>query len=125
MQRVAYKITMGYVPKSGSRALPFKLAFNAQAVQTISDDMFLEQALAELEYIQSVFIDNADNGQKLTLQFVGSVSQRIVAKANTQGFYPVFLPNGKLIYTATTTGNVDVNVIFSNVFVNTIVWPTV
>lgn len=123
MQRAGYKATLGYVPEQGTRFVPVKLPFNANAVTSISDDLFPEQSLSELEYIQAVYIDNADNAQKLTLQVNGG--SRIVAKANSQGFYPLVTPNGKFSYSASTTGNVDINIIFLNIFINAIIWPNI
>lgn len=117
-------MTMGYVPQQGSRALSVLLAFNTLATQSINDDLTNEQAQGQIEFVQSVYIDNADNAQKFTLQILEGNVQRIVAKANTQGYYPLIAPNGKLSYSASTTGNVNINIIWMNIFVNTIVWPT-
>lgn len=123
--RVGYKVSMGYVPQQGSRAIAIMLNFNTLAVTSISDELFQEQSQGEIEFIQSVFIDNSANAQQFKLQTTTGLNQTIVAKANSQGYYPLLVPNGKLAYQASTTGNVNIQIIFMNIFVNTIVWPVV
>lgn len=48
--------------------------------------------MAQLKWIQGVYIDNADNSAVFTLTAQIS-QQRIIAKENTQGFYPLFAPD--------------------------------
>ena len=120
-----YKVTLGYSSKSqGSRALPFVLKFATLALTQITQDFYIEQAVGSLEFIQSAFIDNSQNAQALSIRFP-ALGQVLVIKNQTQGYYPIFLPNGRFSLTAVSTGNVDVPVIFSNIFINPSVWSVV
>lgn len=119
----AYKITLGYAPSQGARALQVKLNFNSLAVQTITFDTFKEQSGGGIEFIQSVYIDNSQNAQGLALAFP-ALGQQITVRTQMQGYFPLFLPNGAFACTALTTGNVNINLIFSNVFINPSVWQS-
>jgi hypothetical protein len=119
----ARKITLGYAPKEGAFALPVTLLFNTNAVQQISMDFFKEQSQGQIEFIQSVFIDNSQNPQGLALRFP-TLQQQITVRTQMQGYFPLFAPNGAFSLTAVTTGNVDIPIIFCNVFINPSVWQS-
>lgn len=121
----AFKTTLGYVPKQGSRALQVQINFTA-LVQTFSRDLLNEQMSGGIELVQGVYIDNGSNPTVLSLAF-NALGQIITVKGNTQGYYPLLVPNGKLNFVATSAvaGPQTVNLIFTNIFVNPSVWASV
>lgn len=120
----AWKITLGYAPTQGARALPFVLQFLTQNLTQITKDFYGEQSTGEAEFMQSVYIDNSLNAQAVSIRFP-ALGQIITARNQTQGYYPIFVPNGRLAITAVSAGNVDVPIIFSNIFINPTVWSVV
>lgn len=121
----AFKTTLGYVPKQGSRGLPFTCNFTA-LVNQVTQDFLVEQGTAMEEFFQSLWLDNSKNALPFSIAFP-AMGQILTAKANTQGYYPIFVPNGKLSFVATmaAVGNSSVPLIFSNIFINPTVWSVV
>jgi hypothetical protein len=119
----AYKVTLGYSPEAGARALQVPLNFNSLGVTQINFDTFKEQATGQIEFIQCVFIDNSQNAQGLALRFP-ALGQVITVRTQMVGYFPIFVPNGAFACTAVTLGNVNLNLIFSNIFINPTVWQS-
>lgn len=99
------------------------LNFLALGVTTITFDLFKEQSQGELDFIQSMYADNSQNAQGLALKFSG-LQQTITLRTQMQGYFSLFVPNGQVQCTAVTTGNVNINLIFSNIFINPSVWQS-
>lgn len=100
-------------PSSGSRAVTMLLDFTAGS--NIVVDLTQEMEVGKLEFIQSVWIDNADNASVCDLIFNGApIPQRIRAQANTQGWYPVEMPVGAIRLTGASNSGSKINVIFAN-----------
>lgn len=116
-----YKVTLGYSPKQGARAIRVPLNFNSLGVTQISFDTFKEQATGQIEFIQSVFIDNSANAMGLALAFP-ALGQVLTVRTQMVGYFPIFVPNGAFSCTAVSQGNVNINLIFSDVFINPTVW---
>lgn len=101
------------LPVAGSMAISETLDFTGAALLNI--DLTQEYITGKIDFIQSVYIDNADNPSVLDMIFAGGpIPQRIRAQANSQGWYPVSWPKGANRLTAATGGGVKVNVIFAN-----------
>lgn len=112
------------LPVAGSIALSATLDFTTAT--TIALDYTNEQVQGKLDFIQSVYIDNADNTAPLDLTFAGGpIPQRVRAQANSEGWYPVSWPKGEFRLTAASGGGVKINVIFANFAMPYIVWGPV
>lgn len=109
------------VPTEGSTAISIALAFAAVAL--IDGDLAPEMLLGKIDFIQSVYIDNADNSTVCDLTVYGApIPQRIRAQAFTQGWYPLSVPIGRLKYRAASNSGATINVIFSNFAMPYVVW---
>lgn len=116
--RNTYKVFNGYAPTEGSRALP--LAFDFSQAASYSGDLVLAQNMGNLEFVQSVFVDNSANSYPVTLSF-NQVNQSIVFPPYAQGYMPVLVPNEPR-YTIASSGNVVVDVIFLTFPMPAVVW---
>lgn len=112
-------------PIAGSMAISQMLDFSGGA-SIIPVDLTNEILDGKLDFIQSVYIDNADNSSVLDLTFAGGpIPQRIRAQANSQGWYPISWPTGATRLLAATQGGVRVNVLFANYAMPYLVWGPV
>jgi hypothetical protein len=109
MARVAFKTPGNAVPEQGNRELPLTLDFSN--IGMISDTLFNEQSSSQIDFIQSVYIDNSGNAGEFTITFNGM--QTIIAQPYTQGIYPV-IASGALSYIAKTPQGIKIPLIFSN-----------
>jgi len=110
-------------PAAGSMAIASQLDFTAAT--TINLDLSPEVLDGKLDFIQSVFIDNADNTAACDIFFGGLPvygTQRIRAQAFSQGWYPVSWPVGMARISAQSQGGVKVNVLFANIAMPYIVY---
>jgi hypothetical protein len=78
------------IPKSGPACVPATLDFSNAATIEIDGEQVTSQA--KIEYLQGVYIDNSQNAVDLTLT-MNTTGQRIIAKAKTQGYYNLLVPN--------------------------------
>src|ERR1700735_1530474 len=105
--RIGFKSPNQQFPVS-PRELPVNLDFTKTAI--ITDDLGPEMQQSQIEFIQSVWIDNSNNADIMTIQF--NNGQNIEAQPGSQGVYPV-ISSGLLRYVAQSAGGVIVPVIFS------------
>jgi len=110
------------VPKNGPKAVPVTLDFSNDGEIDINCEMVISQG--KIEYIQTLYIDNADNANPVT--FVCSVTrQRVIVKARAQGYFPLLAPNPPVITVSTTqTANLIVSVFLLNVPVQAMNWQS-
>lgn len=109
--KTAFPVFNGYAPMQGPKALPITLDFTA--VQEIRFDLLLEETNGVIQYIQSIWVDNADNLSPLILTF-SQTQQRLVIPAGAQGAWPVITPDQTQVR-AQTVGGVVCQVILLNV----------
>lgn len=89
-----YKATFphwwGYAPaeRTGARAMPINIDFDANNV-TYTADLFKENTDGAMPFVQSVWVDNADNPDPLFILTRG-INQRIIVPAFSQACRPVF-----------------------------------
>jgi hypothetical protein len=108
----------------GPRALYYPVTFTA-ASASVEVNLSEEEMMAQLKFVQSLYIDNGDNGAALTVT-IQMTQQRIKVKANTQGYYPVLVPNSaKLTFSLAAAAPLVVPVQFINVPLPAIQWATV
>lgn len=117
---VGYKCYNGYAPTKGPMAAILIIDFATVATQAF--DLLLEESMGELEYVQTLFIDNSQNAVDVTIR-TGIHQQRIIGKTKTQGYYPALfgLPSR---FTASTTpaGGLTVPIHLINVPMPAVVW---
>jgi len=64
-------------------------SLDMSAIGSWDFDYTQQQRDGTLEFLQCLWIDNADNAAVLTVTFANESRQRIKVKANSQGYYPV------------------------------------
>lgn len=111
MLRPAFKTPAGAIPVQGNRELPIPMDF--RTVASFEDDLSYELRCGEIDFIQSVFIDNADAAVNLTIQFKYGILQRIICPARCQGFFPV-LVIGAVKFVASSASGLIIPVVWSN-----------
>jgi hypothetical protein len=70
-----------------------------------------------------VYIDNSLNGSAFTLTVAGT-NMNVTARANSQGWYPLFCPNPPR-FTFASSGGVNVPVFFGNMPMPSATWDTI
>ena len=120
--KTGFQIWNGLAPEGGPVCMPVDFDFSSVANQQV--DLFLEEANKQIDFVQSVYIDNADNAAAFTLTVSGT-GQRIRVKANTQGWYPLLSGDQTRVNVSSTVAAVKVTVIFCNVPMPTAQWATV
>lgn len=118
----SFAVSNGLAPAEGPRVVPVILDFTATPAE-ISGDFTIEESTGVVSFVQSVFIDNADNTSPLTL-IIDVTGQRIVVPANRQGYFPVFATES-FKWTARTAGVFRVGITFANVPMPTAIWATI
>lgn len=111
MLRPAFKTPAGAIPAQGNREMSIPMDF--RTTQSLEDDLSNELRCGEIDFIQSVFIDNADAANNLTIQFKYGILQRIICPAHCQGFFPV-LVIGAVKFTASSASGLLIPVVWSN-----------
>jgi hypothetical protein len=100
-------------PSEGSKAIAMALDFSDTGL--ITSDLTQEVLNGKLDFIQSVYIDNADNAANFDITFIGApITQRVRAQPYSQGWYPISWPVGNARFVAQTSEGQTINVIFAN-----------
>lgn len=111
-------VTYGYGPESGPKTVFVKPDFSEKSVFDIDLDRLIENG--NIEFIQSVFVDNTDSSQALIIEPQMS-QQRIVVPASWQGYFPLFAKTGQIKVTcADNTAQIGLN--FNNFPVPAMLW---
>lgn len=114
LQKTEFPVWNGYAPlQGGPKAVPISLDFGT--LSSIDFDLIDSVQRGVIDFVQSVWVDNSDNTDELTLLF-GQTAQRLVVPALAQGLWPVIAPSG-LRCTASTiaVASLKVQLIFLNV----------
>jgi hypothetical protein len=82
----SFPTSNGLAPQQGPKALPVALNFTVNS--RIEFDFVLAEESNTISFVQSVFVDNSDNPNPLTIN-VAQTGQRIVIPGYAQGFWPV------------------------------------
>lgn len=104
--------------KMGRRAIHVLIDFSLGSTYEL--DLSQIQSLGAMDCVQTMYVDNADNANELTLT-MGLTLQRIIIPANSQAYIPILQPNPPVLKIA-TTGAPVVNVQLLNFFVPPIVF---
>lgn len=115
-----YGINNVIIPKNGPATIPAVLDFRNTAEIVIDGELVV--STGKIEYLQGVFIDNADNADALTLT-MGTTGQRIICPPLSQGYFSIMVPNPPRIVAETPQGGSKVlNVFFYNVPIQAQIW---
>lgn len=76
---------IGGIPKEGALSLLANVEINNN---TVSVDLKQMYDTGSISGIQAIYVDNADNNFNVEFYSIDS-AQRIIIKANSQGYYPV------------------------------------
>lgn len=109
--RTSFGLGQGQVSKLGPVGVPVTMLL--AAVAQVQGDLGLEQMGNVIDYIKSVWIDNSGNAQAFTLTVPGT-QQSIIAKAHSQGVYPIISAIGIFSWISASGGAVNVPCIFMN-----------
>lgn len=114
-----YLKSAGETPK----IVPVNILFGTTAPEQPSwlFDYSNNQQQSYLKTLQGLWIDNLDNSSTVTVNILGNSTQRIVAPANSQGYYTV-LVSGAIRLTLSSAGTAVVPVYFSNQPFTTHIW---
>jgi hypothetical protein len=110
MPRVSLKSAAGSRPTQGNRELPVTYNFTNAAV--LFDDLTPEMMGNEIDTVQSIWVDNSQNPNDVTI-LLGQY-QSLLVRQYRQGIYPVIFQGSLRVSLTTVQGNVNVNVIYSN-----------
>lgn len=110
--RTVFPTRNGYAPSEGPKVLLQILPL--ASVQSFEFDLYQEQALGEIAFIQGVFVDNSLNAAPLVL-LVHYTQQQLVIPPYSQGTFPVLAGEQGIRFTAISTGEIDVAIHLLNV----------
>lgn len=108
------------IPKGGPKVVPTNLDFSTVAQIDIDGEPIVSQG--KIEFLQGVFIDNADNLDKFTLT-MNVTGERIICPPQSQGYFTILQPNPPKMLAGTTQANGKIiNLQFYNVPIIPAVW---
>lgn len=111
------------IPKGGPATIPVELDFRNTGRVLIDGEQVVSNG--RIEYLQGVFIDNADNVDALTLT-IGTTGQRVICPPRSQGYFSILAPNPPRIVAETPQGGTKVlDLLFYNVPIQAAVWSVI
>lgn len=110
------------VPQEGPIGVPLILDFSG-AVTEYDLDMLLPVEQGRISMVQSIYIDLSNANANVSVTIRGT-NQVITAKAGTQGYYPVSVPNPPYLIFTSQANNARIQVILYNVPISGVVWAT-
>ena len=111
------------IPAEGPRVVPFEIPFDT-GPGPYWIDLTLSMQQKRITAVQSVWVDNSLNSAPVQIQAQG-IGQTIIVPPNAQGYVPILAPQTAPKFTISSSGNVNVPLIFLNVPVPSAVWNTV
>lgn len=116
----AFQVFNGRAPAGVPKCIP--LRFDISAVANYYIDLSVDEAFQNIEFVQSAFIDNAENPVALTLTFEIS-GHRIIAPPLSQGYYTLFAPEQtKFTVSTTIHATAQPRVLLLNVPIGPCMW---
>jgi hypothetical protein len=117
-----YGIANIIIPRGGPKVVPLSLNFTDYADAEIDGEELI--ARGKIEFIQGIYIDNADNPNPVSIT-CGLTGQRTKVKGHTQGYYSVFMPNPpRFVVASTQAAGAKTNLFFYNVPIQSANWAT-
>lgn len=122
MADAGLRVSNGLAPRQGPIAFYKEFSFDLGGQATQDVDFYTAESMGEIEFIQTVHIDNFSNAAALTLTGV-NVPMRLTIGAAKQAILPVYLPDqSKFRISTTLAAGLIVRVAFLNVPLASIVW---
>lgn len=123
MNYQSFGIANMVVPAGGPKVVPANVDFSVNGSVLLDGSLIVSQG--KIEYFQGVFIDNSQNANPLILT-MSTTNQAIIAKAKTQGYYAIMVPDPPQIIASTTIVNgLIIPLFFYNVPIQPAVWSVV
>lgn len=88
---IAIPVFGAQVPGEGPRAIPVNVLMGT--VQQWIGDLRQFTDKGTVSQVQSVWIDNSQSDNAVSISFTGITNQNITVKGRTQGFYTAICPN--------------------------------
>lgn len=108
----------GRLPAAEGKQFPNPLAMyypvNFAAASEVLLDFLDAELMAQIDLVQTIFIDNADNPNAFILT-IGISNQRLICPPNSQGYFPILVPRHATFVAESTVGAVTVYLQFINV----------
>lgn len=102
LRKTEFPVFNGYAPAAGGpKAIP--IVFDFTVASEIDFDLIAETTAGIIDFVQSIWVDNATNPNALRFTF-SQTGQRLVVPANAQGIWPVIAPSGLRCRVQTTPG---------------------
>lgn len=118
-----FKVSAMQVPEEPN-VIPVVFDFATDAAQTLTKDLVREQQDLRIPFVQMVYIDNSGDANPLTMTFEG-MAFSVTAKARTQGYYPLLIPEGPVRCTVVSPASaIKKLVVFMSMMVPPQVWAT-
>lgn len=109
----AMKVANGFAPRNGPLAMPVPLIFTVANGGIIPFDLYKEQSQDDIEFVQSVWVENHANPNPFEIQVLGT-NQILKVPANTQGIYPLLAPSPVSLICRTSTYPLSMKIILLN-----------
>lgn len=110
------------IPKGGPKVVGANLDFSTVAEILIDGQQIVSQG--QIEFLQGMFVDNADNGVSVSFE-MSTTGQRLVIPARAQGYFAILVPNEpRIIARMSQLNNRRVRVLFYNVPIQSHYWLT-
>ena len=97
----------GLAPKQGPKMLGQVLDFSA--VSEIDIDLFEQIVTGQIDYIQTIYVNNTDNNNAIQFEFEGT-RQVLNVPANASGNFPVFVSGNSVRVKVTTPAVADLEI---------------
>lgn len=108
------------IPKGGPAIIPATLDFTNTARIVIDGEQVV--STGKIEFLQGVYIDNADNVDALTFT-IQTTGQRLICPPRSQGYFAILTTNPPKIVAETPQGGTKIiSVDFYNVPIQSMVW---
>lgn len=117
-----FDIQNSRIPMEGPKAIPIPINFGTVAAWLL--DMSNTQQLGHISYVQTLFVDNSQNANALSI-LTDASNQTVIIPPKSQAYVPVLQPNPpKLTLSTTAVPNLIVTVFALNFPVSPAVWAT-
>lgn len=119
--QAVHSIFSGLLPSGSPRALRRLIQLSLGSPQEF--DLVREGQDGDINNVQAIFVDNADNASAVTIEFPGT-QHRVVLPPQWQGILPVF-GSANMRLKLTSTGGIDLPIHLLNVPLPFTAWPTI
>jgi hypothetical protein len=124
--RVSFAIFNGIVPSNFTQPRAMRINIDFTTLATQAFDLQEEFLMAQMPYVQILYVDNTNANAALLTITVQGTQQVIKVKANEQGYFPVLAPESAgFTFSIPAPAANSVNVHFINAPMPAATWLTV